>query len=271
MRARPTPEAPARVVLLTDFGTADGYAAAVAAVVVAAAPGVLIDQATHAIPPGDILAGALALSRYAGLYPAGTVHLAVVDPGVGSARRALVATIDGRHYVAPDNGLLTFVLRGATSARLVAMSPTTHDDAAPTFHGRDIFAPVAARLARGEPVDALGSVVHDPVLLRLPEPARSSGVIRGEVLHVDRFGSLISNIPAVWLRDVRNADGGLVAVEGLTVGPIRRTYADVSSGQPLALIGSLELLEVAVRDGHAADRFGIGRGASVTVTSSDPP
>lgn len=257
-----------RVVLLTDFGTADGYAAAMAGVIATAAPSALIEHASHDIQPGHILAGALALSRYARLYPVGTVHLAVVDPGVGSLRRALAATVDDRLFVAPDNGLLTLILRDASNARIVAVEHAgLGDDAAPTFHGRDIFAPAAAHLARAEPLSALGPDVHDPALLPLPQPDRSGTDVHGEILHVDRFGNLISNIPAAWLRSLAGEGVALsVAVDGVKVGPLRRTYTDVETGQPLALIGSLDLLEISVRDGHAGRRLGLRRGAHVAVT-----
>lgn len=257
-----------RVVLLTDFGTADGYAAAMAGVIAAAAPTAILDHAAHDIPPGDVLAGALALHRYAAFYPPGTVHLAVVDPGVGSDRRPLAATIDGRHFVAPDNGLLTLVLRGVQSARIVTVKHAgLGATAAPTFHGRDIFAPAAAHLARSEPLTALGPTVHDPCLLPLPEPERSRSGIHGEVLHVDHFGNLITNVPAAWLRSLPDAAArATVTANGVLVGPVLRTYADVEPGQPLALVGSLELLEIAIRDGHAARRLGMGRGTRVTVT-----
>jgi S-adenosyl-L-methionine hydrolase (adenosine-forming) len=254
-----------RVVLLTDFGTADGYAAAMAGIIATAAPDAVVEHASHGIEPGDIAGAALALFRFATRYPAGTVHLAVVDPGVGTGRRPLAATIDGHHYVAPDNGLLSWVLRGCEQARIVSIAPDRHaPEPAPTFHGRDIFAPAAARLARGEPVDRLGAAVVDPVLLRLPEPDRSGGELRGEVLHADRFGNLITNIPASWIRDVSGAEV-VVRVDGKPAGRIGRTYGDVAPGEVLALVGSIGLLEVSVRDGSAAAHLGAGRGASVAL------
>jgi S-adenosyl-L-methionine hydrolase (adenosine-forming) len=289
-----------RVVLLTDFGTADGYAAAMAGVIAAAAPDAIVEHASHDIAPGDVLGAAIALARYASRYPAGTVHLVVVDPGVGTGRRALAADLDGRRFVAPDNGVLTLVLAAARDAVIVAIDTTHAGDAAPTFHGRDIFAPAAARLARGEPLHGLGTVIDDPVLLPIPEPAREPDAVRGQVLHVDRFGNLITNIPAAMLagpgaewRGVpgdppggvgerggpgaaegevsRDARGGAglpavrVLVEGVDAGPVRRTYGDVAPGELVSLIGSLGLLEVSVRDGSAAERLGVGRGARVRV------
>lgn len=277
---------PGRVTLLSDFGTVDGYAAAMAGVIAAAHPTALLDHASHDIPPGDVLAAALTLARYAFLYPPGTIHLVVVDPGVGTQRRAVAARIDGRLFVAPDNGVLTRVLaRGQEGeprpeptpepastpepepAVIVALDPHLVTDgalASATFHGRDIFAPAAARLARGEAMESLGTVAVDPVLLPLPRPERTAATIRGEVIQVDHFGNLITNIPASWLAG-GNHSVPLVRVEGVAVGGPRRTYGDAEVGGLVALVGSLELLEVSVRDGSAADRLGAGRGAGVTV------
>lgn len=257
-----------RVVLLTDFGTADGYAAAMAGVIAAAAPGALVEHAAHDIQPGDIFGAALALSRYACLYPPGTVHLVVVDPGVGTSRRAVGASIDGRFFVGPDNGVFTMALRGAGRVQLVELDPGGGaQDISQTFHGRDLFAPAAARLAGGESLHLLGTPVHDPVLIPVPEPARQGTGIRGAVLHVDRFGTLITNIPASWVRDDPDAgEAPQVAVDGVVIGSVRRTFGDVESGSPVAMVGSLGLLEVAVRDGSAADRLGAAAGSPIRVT-----
>lgn len=257
-----------RVVLLTDFGTADGYAAAMAGVVAAAAPAAAIEHAAHDVAPGDIFGAALALSRYALLYPPGTVHLVVVDPGVGTERRAIAMALDGRYFVGPDNGVLSLMLRGDARARVVAIEHgALGGEISSTFHGRDIFAPAAAQLARGEPLEALGSTVDDPVLLDVRSPSRDENGVRGRVIHVDRFGTLITNIPASWVSGSGASAGrSLVRVGGVEVGPVRRTYADVAPGELLALIGSLELLEVSVRDGRAADRLGMGRGVAVEMS-----
>ena len=272
-----------RVTLLTDFGTADGYAAAMAGVIAAGAPDAAIEHASHDVEQGDIFGAALTLSRYATLYPPGTVHVVVVDPGVGTARRPLAARIDGRSYVAPDNGVLGLVLAGAADVRIVEItSPGIVDGASATFHGRDIFAPAAARLARGDALDALGSMVDDPESLTVPEPRRHGTEIRGRVLHVDGFGNLISNIPAgsIGVRagvehplavgagaapDAPLSDDVEVVVADTPVGPVRRTYGDVESGEVVALVGSIGLLEVSVRDGSAASRLGADRGTPVTV------
>src|SRR5688500_18023035 len=224
------------VTLLTDFGTADGYVAEMKGVSLAAAPGATGLDVTHEIPPHDVDAGRLALARYWRRFPAGTVHLAVVDPGVGTSRGALAVVSDGHAFVGPDNGILTPAL---LSGRAEIVTLPVPPAAAPTFHGRDLFAPAAAALARGEPVSSLGAPFADPVVRRTPEPRRlENGVIAGEVIAIDRFGNAITNLVGV--------RGGTVEVAGATL-PMSRTYGDVSPGEMTALCGSNGLIELAVR------------------------
>ncbi len=240
------------VTLLTDFGTADGYVAEMKGVILSAAPGATILDVTHDVPAHDVDAGRLALARYWRRFPAGTVHLAVVDPGVGTARGALAVVTEGHAFVGPDNGILTPAL---LSGRAEIVTLPVPPAAAPTFHGRDVFAPAAAALARGEPVSSLGTAFADPIVRRTPEPRRlENGVIAGEVIAIDRFGNAITNLVGV--------RGGTVEVAG-TVLPMSRTYGDVPSGAMTALCGSNGLIELAVRDGSAARQHGIRRGALV--------
>lgn len=271
-----------RVTLLTDFGTEDGYAAAMAGVLASAAPDAVVEHASHAIEQGDLFSAAFTLSRYARLYPEGTVHVVVVDPGVGTTRRSLAARIDGRYYVAPDNGVLTLALQGAQEVTVVEITdPEIVDYASATFHGRDIFAPAAGHLAQGGELEELGPTIYDPKLLPVPNPERSEAGVAGEVIQVDRFGNLITNIPEEWLGRAPSAgsapsgtpdDSGLmVSVAGEPVGPIRRTYGDVAAGSLVALVGSTGLLEVSVRDGSAAGRLGVESGAPVKVLQGSGP
>jgi S-adenosyl-L-methionine hydrolase (adenosine-forming) len=259
-----------RVVLLTDFGTADGYAAAMAGVIAAASPAAITEHAAHDVAPGDILGAAITLSRYALYYPPGTVHLVVVDPGVGSGRRPVAAAVDGRFFVGPDNGVFTLVLQQAGEAQVVVIQRAgLGDKAAPTFHGRDIFAPAAAYLAAGGPLAALGPPVHDSVLLDLPSPRLDADVATGEVLHVDRFGTLLTNIPDHWI-SAHDASALRVRAGEIDVGPVRNTFSDVASGKPVALVGSMGLLEIAVRDGSASEALALGRGDRVMVNAPSP-
>lgn len=240
------------VTLLTDFGTADGYVAEMKGVLLALAPDTLIVDASHDVPPHDVEAGRLALARYWRRFPEGTVHVAVVDPGVGSSRRALAVQADGRWLVGPDNGLLSPALL-FPGARAVTLH--VPPNASATFHGRDVFAPAAAALLGGSSLDALGGAWLSPVVRRTPEARRlPDGGIAGEVITVDRFGNAITN--CLGLR------GGVVEVAGRTF-PIVRTYADAAPGTATALCGSNGLIEVAVRDGSAAAVLGVKRGTPV--------
>lgn len=252
----------ARVTLLSDFGTADGYAAAMKGMIAAISTAVLIDDATHDIPPGDVAAGAWALAGYWSCYPAGTVHLAVVDPGVGSGRRALAAEIDGHVFVAPDNGLLSRVLDEARSARVLEITPASvaRDVVSNTFHGRDLFAPAAAHLAAGVPAGRIGTEINDPVRLPPPRAERTEGGgIIGEVVHVDRFGNLVTSIPAGWM-----AGRDRVRI-GVHTMPVTRVYAQAAPGESIALIGSRGLVEISVRDGSAAALLHAMRGDTVSA------
>jgi S-adenosylmethionine hydrolase len=258
---------PPRITLLTDFGTRDGYVAAMKGVIANLAPDVLIDDATHEIAPGDIVTGAFSLARYVPLYPSGSIHVAVVDPGVGSARRALAASVDGRTIIAPDNGLITRVLQRAEYARIVEI---THEDivradTSTTFHGRDIFAPAAARLARGMPLDELGPALESPVLLDFPTADIRGEEIVGEVITIDRFGNLITNI-----RKGQLVDGAHVSLDGMDIGHIKRTYADAEPGELLALIGSDGLLEIAACEASAVELTHARRGTRVHVRGANP-
>lgn len=247
------------ITLLTDFGTADGYVAEVKGVLLTDAPGAVLVDASHDVAPQDVDGARLALARYWLRYPPGTVHLAVVDPGVGTERAAVAVASEGRLLVGPDNGVLTPALLRA-GARAVRLSVPARSAA--TFHGRDVFAPAAARLALGAPLDTLGAPADGCVLRRTPEARRlADGGIEGTVITVDRFGNVVTNLVA---SGATAAPGGVVHVGGAAV-PIRRVYADVGPGEAVALAGSNGLLEVAVRDGSAAAVLGVGRGARVVL------
>ena len=243
---------PSLLTLLTDFGTADGYVAEIKGVLYSLAPGATIVDLSHDVPPHDTELARLAVARFWRRFPAGTVHLVVVDPGVGTSRAALAVQSDGRFLVGPDNGALSPALL-LGDAKVVSLPVSTA--ASRTFHGRDVFAPAAAALANGATLASLGSPHDTPVVRRTREPVkRDDGAILGEVIAIDRFGNAITNLIGV--------RSGVVAAAGRPV-PVRATYADVATGQPVALVGSSGLLEVAVRDGSAAERLGLTRGAVV--------
>lgn len=242
------------ITLLTDFGTADGYVAEMKGVLATRAPGVQLVDASHAIPPQDVELARLTLARYWRRFPPGTIHLVVVDPGVGSDRRAIAVRCDDRLLVGPDNGVLSpaLLLPGVEAVEL----PVPAGSSA-TFHGRDVFAPAAARLALGEPLELLGARAVDCVLRRTPEAVRlDDGTVQGEVIAVDRFGNLITNL----------VTGRQATVEiGAHRLPLRRSYTDADADGLVALAGSSGLIEIALRDGDAARLLGLGRGARVLL------
>ena len=248
------------VALLSDFGWSDGYVGAMKGAVLAACPEARLVDLTHAIAPGDVRAGARALAQAAPVFPEGTVFLAVVDPGVGSARRGLAAAIDGRLYVAPDNGLLGGVLEAARAVRTFALERPERwrAEPSPVFHGRDVFGPVAGFLAAGGALAELGPEVRVDSLVRLEakRPRRSGAAWIGEVVAIDRFGNLVTNLPA------RVGAQGAVEVAGRRL-ELRRTYADAAEGELLALVGSGGCVEIACTRGRAADVLGAAPGLLV--------
>lgn len=251
------------VTFTTDFGLADGWAAAMKGVVLGIAPDAVLVDITHAVPPQDVRTGAFVLGTTYAAFPPGTIHVAVVDPGVGTARRALALEVDGHRFVGPDNGLFTLPLRRAaeqgTPVRAVVLDRPAYHRAAvsATFHGRDIFAPVAGHLAAGVPLEEVGSPADGPPLVQLP---LRTGSRRGEVLHVDRFGNLITSLePPVGPGWVRLPGAGAAAAAL----PLVRTFGDVTPGEAAALVGSAGLVEVVVNQGSAAARFNARRGDPV--------
>jgi S-adenosyl-L-methionine hydrolase (adenosine-forming) len=242
------------ITLLTDFGTADGYVGEMKGVLLSTVPQATIVDITHDVPQHDVELGRLTLARYWKRFPRGTVHLAVVDPGVGSQRAAIAVESDGRLLVGPDNGLLSPALL-MPGYRAVALPVPAHASA--TFHGRDVFAPAAAQLAIGSSIDSLGASIADVVIRRTPEPHRSAdGSIVGEVIAIDHFGNAITNLMSL--------RGGSVIVAGREL-PMRATYADVPEGEAAAVVGSTGLIEVVVREGRAADQLGLRRGSPVSL------
>jgi S-adenosyl-L-methionine hydrolase (adenosine-forming) len=240
------------ITLLSDFGTADGYVAEMKGVLYSSLPHVQVIDLSHDIPPHDIEFARLTVARYWRRFPVGTVHVVVVDPGVGTSRAAIAVESDDRFLVGPDNGVLSPALLIA-GVRVVALPvPPT---ASRTFHGRDVFAPAAAALCGASPLGSLGAPHADPVVRRTKEAVRrEDGAVIGEVIAIDRFGNAICNLVGV--------RSGVVAAAGRPI-PVRATYGDVATGAPVALTGSSGLLEIAVRDGDARKSLGIERGATV--------
>ena len=246
------------ITLLTDFGTADGYVGEMKGVLATLAPGVAVVDIAHDIAPHDVDGARLALDRYWRAFPPGTVHLVVVDPGVGSARVALAVASGDRLFVGPDNGVLSPAL-AAAGARAIRLDVPAASSA--TFHGRDVFAPAAAKLATGADVASLGQPCRDPIVIHTPQPRREGDAWIGEVIAIDRFGNAITN-----LRD--QVQG--VELHGRVL-RIVRTYADLSPGEPGVLRGSSGYLEIAAREANAAALLGVRRGTRVTARGAPPP
>lgn len=248
------------ITLLTDFGAADTYVAQMKGVILGLCPNAQIVDLTHEIAPGDIRGAAFALAGAYRHFPRGTVHVAVVDPAVGTHQaRLAVRTGSGQSFLAPDNGLLAPTLdelRGVEARRLAT------GGAAATFHGRDVFAPAAARLAAGGDFARLGPRVRSVARLELPAVRRTKRGLAGEVIHVDRFGNLVTSLRPEDLA----GDRPVFTVGRAKIAGLGRTYGDVPPGEALALVGSFGYVEIAVSSGSAAERLGARRGTRVEVS-----
>jgi S-adenosylmethionine hydrolase len=243
------------ITFTTDFGTRDGFVAQMKGVALGINPHVILIDVTHDIRPFAILEGALVIKGVSRYFPPDTIHVAVVDPGVGSARRGIVLRASGQLFVGPDNGLFSFIINASpdwdawrvTNGDL--MLPNPH----PTFHGRDVFTPVAAYLSRGTSLDEVGPLMDDPVVLDTPRPRETPDSLQGEVIYVDRFGNLSTNIEASHLkRPVAAVEIGDAKILGIS-----RYFGQAQQGAPLALINSFGLLEIAMNQGNAALELGV--------------
>ncbi len=241
------------VTLMTDFGTRDPYLAEMKAILVSAVDELTIIDVSHDVEPGNVMMAAYILGRTWWRFPSGTVHLVVVDPGVGTNRRAIAGQMRTHSFIGPDNGVFGEILRDADVVELSVPAA-----ASATFHGRDVFAPAASRLLRKEPLTGLGSGLTDLRQLEVQEPIVESEQIVGQVVYVDRFGNLITNLSAETTREAVD-----LIVCGVTTGALRRTFGDVRSGQIVAYLGSGRTLEVGVRDGSAAHMLGADVGTPV--------
>lgn len=250
------------ITLTTDFDLADSYVAAMKGVILSIASDVQIVDITHQIAPQDVRAAAWVLSTAAPYFPADTVHVVVVDPGVGSVRRPIAIQAGETRFVGPDNGVFSLVLAAADRAAVVHLQNRAYwrPTVSHTFHGRDIFAPVAAHLAAGAPLASLGPPIDDPVLLALARPDQStSGALHGEIIHVDRFGNLVSNIPGGWLAGRE----WTIRIAGQNLEGVHSAYADVATGQLVALVSSAGTLEVALCNGNAARMLAVAAGEPI--------
>lgn len=274
------------IALLTDFGTSDHYVGVMKGVMKNICPEASFIDITHGVTPQDVRAGAFLLMNAYKFFPKGTIFLAIVDPGVGTARRAVVVQAGDYLFVAPDNGLLSYVLHHEPVHKAAEYDAKDHAMLSYTFHGRDVFAPLAASLALTGGIQETTPRLDPAALVRLPLPIptiqqRSSQLmVRGEVLYIDHFGNAITNIgEAYWqgeqvrlnvlteeaLPVMLQTKIARVKVGNVTLQGIHQTYSKVKAGEPLILVGSTRYLEVAVNSGNAAQHFGLKAGDDVTV------
>ena len=260
------------ITLLTDFGVESTYPAQMKGVILGRCPGAVLVDLSHGVPAHDVHTAAFMLASAAPAFPPGTIHVVVVDPQVGSQRRFLAAEADGHTYIGPDNGVLTLVtrgglLRGAGEGKVRVFSVENRaffrTEVSSTVHGRDIFAPVAAAIADGVDVADMGPEIDSIEEFEVPLPKRDGGRITGQVLYVDPFGNLVTNIAGSMLAGA-GADIQ-VRIAGAVVRGVSRAYSDVPAGMLLAYIGSAGLLEVAVNRQSAATRLGAGIGTPLTA------
>jgi len=259
---------PRIITIATDFGLKDPYVGAMKGAILSINPQATLVDITHSVSPGNILEGALVLRESSGFFPDGTIHLAVVDPGVGGMRKPVLVETDRYVFVGPDNGLLSLAATGGNIKRIVHLTerPFFREEVSSTFHGRDIFGPVAAHLSLGTNPGAFGLELDSIISLEMPSPIEKDGVVTGEVIFVDTFGNLITNIRAEGL------PAGVADIEatinGSSVRGLAGSYSAAAPGEPLAIIGSSGHLEIAVNGDSAAARLGCGVGSAVAVAPS---
>src|SRR5688500_18249860 len=256
------------IALLPDFGTQDHYAGTMKGVILGICPDVTLVDITHDIPVHDVLTGTLELAAAYRYFPPGTIFLAVVDPGVGSARRGVAVEAGNYRFVAPDNGGLTAVLGDTPPKRVVELTERRYarPTVSRTFEGRDRFAPAAAWIAKGIQITALGRSVTDVHRLDIPVPQLREGSIDGLVLRVDRFGNLVTNIDRRAVEKLGQSSALRIVAEGTPVARLVATYAEIQPGEVCALFGSTDHLELAANSGSAAERLSLARGAHVSVS-----
>jgi S-adenosyl-L-methionine hydrolase (adenosine-forming) len=257
--------------LLTDFGLRDHYVGSMKAAALSVCPDLTLVDITHEIAPHDVLGGALQLAASFKYFPAGTVFVAVVDPGVGSARRGIAAEVGDYRFVAPDNGLLTAVFQDTPPKRIVEVTERRffRPTVSRTFEGRDRFAPAGAWLLRGVELNALGRPVHDPVTLDLPRSALEGDEIHGRIVQEDHFGNLITNIDRRTFEKLTARHAFSVTAGDVAISRVVATYAEIPAEAVCGLFGSSDHLEFAARSASAAERLGLGTGAAVVIKRSE--
>ena len=255
------------ITLTTDFGTDSPYVAQVKGVLLSQLPNAILVDITHAIPAQDIRQGAIVADDTCRYFSRGSIHLLVIDPGVGTERGIVVAEIDGSFYVAPNNGLLSRVARRSppSAAILVDLSVFDQSSISPTFHARDVMAPVVIRLAQGEKLTTFGNRVDSLENLDWVEPKVMANLLEGQILYVDSFGNLVTNIEKCFLNQIQDLHRVIISCRDQRITGIQRTYGESDPQQAIALVGSHGRVELAVVDGNAAKQWSAGVGDEVAV------
>jgi len=255
------------ITLITDFGTRDGYAGIIKGVILKINPQVRLVDITHEVSPQDIFEAGFILKNSYRYFPNMSIHLVVVDPGVGSRRRAILVETDNHFFIGPDNGVFTFIYEFERIKKIIELTNKRYflPYISNTFHGRDIFAPAAAYLSKGTSLEDLGEICDDVVRFDIPRPETERGIIKGVVLHVDRFGNLISNIPEVLFRELVGKGRYEISIGGEVLEDIKGSYSEVKEGQALAVFGSSGYLEISVRGQNAREKLKLNKGNEVKV------
>jgi S-adenosylmethionine hydrolase len=253
------------ITLLTDFGLSDPYVAMMKGVILSISPDSRVVDITHDIRTGSIIQGAGVIQETYGFFPEGTIHLAVVDPGVGSKRRHIAVKADGHFFVGPDNGIFWPVIEMNEDAVIVDLNREEYflSHITSTFHGRDVFAPVSAHLSTGKDLLEMGSVIEDPVRLDMPVPSKRTDYLYGQIMRVDHFGNLITNIRRDVLEEFLGQYDPVISVGNLEIKKLENIYSDADKGYPLALINSADMLEIAVNLGRASEYLNLNSGEEV--------
>lgn len=254
------------ITLTTDFGLGDHYVSAMKAVILGINPDVRLVDISHDIPPQDVMAGAWVVRNAAMLFPQGTVHLVVVDPGVGTSRSPVALKIDDQFFVGPDNGIFSLIGEDFEyTAVTLDNKKFWRPEPSNTFHGRDIFAPIAAHISTGVSMAELGSPLESVVTYRWAMPISDKDGIQGWIVHIDRFGNLISNIPQSLIRKTIGHSRFRIYVGNTILNGIEVTFGSVHDGEPVAYIGSSGKLEIAINKGNAKEMLGVEKGAQISI------
>ncbi len=261
---------PVLISITTDFGLKDHYTGAMKGAILTVNPAAKLIDISHAITPGDILQGAFVMAEACRYYPRGTVHLGVVDPGVGGPRRAVIVETERFLFVGPDNGLLSLAAESDGIKRVFEIKNEKYmrEAISRTFHGRDIFGPVAGHLSLGVAPTEFGPLTRDLLMINLPEPECIEGAVNGEVIHIDSYGNIITNIMAELIESSLGTGDIELTIKGRKVKGLYRSYASIEPGGLGALTGSSGRVEVAAHEGSGAGILGLGVGEKVRVVKA---